>query len=699
MHFRSLLRWSIVTALGVSTLLATPAQAQYLRESLAWIGTEIPGHLVQNHTQVQPDPAGHWRVTFLPSDWPNITFAAPEGSWDWSEYAGLGFALRNPGEEKLRVSMRIDNAGADGAQHCNTASERLDPGEARNFEVLFHTGEVSVLWGMRGVPREPDRAKGDVLDRAAVVAFQLFLSKPETPHTLLVEDIYLIRRGHQDATPVPLPFVDRFGQFIHDDWPGKVGSEEELIVRRDEERARYADMPVPEDFDTDGGWKTGPQREATGWFRTEEVGGTWWLVTPEGRLFFSTGIDCVGTWRRTFVAERQHWFAWLPREDDPRFGRFYGMRSGAHSMAERINGEGLTFGFYPVNLVRKYGRDWQAQWRAMAYARLRAWGFNTIGNWSQQDILAQSPIPYTVSTTIDNVRAIEAATGYWAKMKDVYAPEFEPQVDRAVKQLAAGHADNPRCIGYFVDNELAWEGVKRGAIESPANQPARIALLVFLEDRYRTLDALNAAWETDFTDWAQIRREGGNRDRIDTDLNDYLHAFARRYFETIAAAFDRYAPKQLYLGCRFSIAPDPVVRACAEVADVVSFNRYARTLSDAKFIPAGAPSKPVLIGEFHFGALDRGMFHTGLVPVDSQEARAAAYTEYVTSALERPDVVGTHWFQFVDEPLTGRYYDGENYNIGFVDVTDTPYPELTCAAAALHARMYRLRYGVTDAAP
>ena len=26
----------------------------------------------------------------------------------------------------------------------------------------------------------------------------------------------------------------------------------------------------------------------------------------------------------------------------------------------------------------------------------------------------------------------------------------------------------------------------------------------------------------------------------------------------------------------------------------------------------------------------------------------------------------------VDEPLTGRAYDGENYNIGFLTVTDTP---------------------------
>jgi agarase len=49
--------------------------------------------------------------------------------------------------------------------------------------------------------------------------------------------------------------------------------------------------------------------------------------------------------------------------------------------------------------------------------------------------------------------------------------------------------------------------------------------------------------------------------------------------------------------------------------------------------------------------------------------------------------VGVHWFQYIDEPLTGRF-DGENYNIGFVDVTDTPYPELRDAARRVNNTIY-----------
>ena len=90
--------------------------------------------------------------------------------------------------------------------------------------------------------------------------------------------------------------------------------------------------------------------------------------------------------------------------------------------------------------------------------------------------------------------------------------------------------------------------------------------------------------------------------------------------------------------------------------------------------------------------MDRGMFHPGLGPTRNQEERAAQYVRYVRSVVDCPSFVGCHWFQYVDEPITGRWFDGENYNIGFVDVTDTPYPELVTAAKKVHAEVYERRY-------
>ena len=51
------------------------------------------------------------------------------------------------------------------------------------------------------------------------------------------------------------------------------------------------------------------------------------------------------------------------------------------------------------------------------------------------------------------------------------------------------------------------------------------------------------------------------------------------------------------------------------------------------------------------------------------------------------------WFQYQDEPTTGRVYDEENYQIGFVDICDTPYPEMIAAARRVGVRMYEIRAG------
>ncbi len=104
---------------------------------------------------------------------------------------------------------------------------------------------------------------------------------------------------------------------------------------------------------------------------------------------------------------------------------------------------------------------------------------------------------------------------------------------------------------------------------------------------------------------------------------------------------------------------------------MVSVNRYTETLADFR-LPDGI-DKPVVIGEWHFGLLDRGKFHASLRPVPNQQARGEAY-EMRLRALENPWVVGTHWHQFGDQATTGRD-DGENFQNGFVDVCDTPYVE------------------------
>ena len=81
-----------------------------------------------------------------------------------------------------------------------------------------------------------------------------------------------------------------------------------------------------------------------------------------------------------------------------------------------------------------------------------------------------------------------------------------------------------------------------------------------------------------------------------------------------------------------------------------------------------------MIGEFHFGAWDRGLFGSSLKNKGSQAGRAAALKKYVESALDNPQIVGVHWHQFSDQATTGRF-DGEHFQVGWTDVCDRPYRE------------------------
>lgn len=660
-------------------------------------GETLPDFVVLHDTTLEriPFEKGHARrVHFNKVDWPNVFFQAPGGAWDWREYTGVAVALYNPGEESVTASMRVDNPGGDGYKNSSTSDVGIPPKGHAVLTLRFNTQDDDRFWGMRGVPGRGPRGTGAKLDPSKISAFQVFLGRPAAACDLVFEKAYLFGKT---GAPIAMPFIDRFGQYRHAQWPGKLKNERQLAQRRTAEARQLKAHPQLQGRDAFGGWAEGPQREATGWFRTEKIDGKWWLVTPEGHLFFSVGVDCVNLGELTFVEGRDGWFADLPARDQGVFAPLYAQVKGAHSGAEKIGGQGWAFSFYGANLLRKYGEDWKAQWRENAYARLRGWGFNTIANWSQGDVLENSTLPYVVSTSIDGVRLIEGGTGYWSKMKDVFAPEFEARAEAAFQWVAGLHAKSPLCIGYFADNELAWEGIQHGVLESPSSQPCRQCFVADLQAAYGDIKGLNAAWGTNAESWDALRTPGTPNARAQADLDAFLYRFARRYFDVVSAACHKYAPHQLYLGCRFAGPPRAEVeRACADVADVMSYNLYYSSIPSDRWVGEKDLGKPIVIGEFHFGALDRGMFHTGLRAAANQKERAECYERYVRSVASHPAFVGCHWFQYVDEPVTGRWFDGENYNIGFVDVTDTPYREMLEAARRVHGAMYTLRYGTAN---
>ena len=233
----------------------------------------------------------------------------------------------------------------------------------------------------------------------------------------------------------------------------------------------------------------------------------------------------------------------------------------------------------------------------------------------------------------------------------------------------------------------------QAVLGAPSKQPAKIRFVDELQTRYRDVERLNALWGTRYPTWQALLNGSSPPDpgQGKADLEAFSLAIAEEYFRIVREEVKKVAPYTPYLGCRFvqSWANDGVIRVAARYCDVLSYSIYDMSASDFR-LPEGL-DVPVLIGEFHFGSLDRGLFHPGLVAVNTQEDRARAYVDYVTGVLKHPSFVGCQWFQFQDEPATGRSLDGENWQIGFVDVADNPYPEIVAAARRMGASLYSLR--------
>ena len=83
---------------------------------------------------------------------------------------------------------------------------------------------------------------------------------------------------------------------------------------------------------------------------------------------------------------------------------------------------------------------------------------------------------------------------------------------------------------------------------------------------------------------------------------------------------------------------------------------------------------------------------TGLRGVTSQKQRGVAYRYYMHKAVSHPYCLGAHYFTLNDQAYLGRF-DGENYQIGLVDVCDRPYDEFIDGIMQTNSEIYDIASG------
>ena len=334
----------------------------------------------------------------------------------------------------------------------------------------------------------------------------------------------------------------------------------------------------------------------------------------------------------------------------------------------------------------------EKRWAGHTLDRLQAWGFNTIGNWSAPALGNADRVPYTLPLSIvGDYASISTGTDWWGGMPDPFDPRFAMATERAVAIAARGHRDDPWLIGFFADNELAWAGpgdapkaryaLAYGTLKMTTDVPAKRAFLKQLRDKYRNQEGLSKAWGIDLPAWELMEDPGfepplpsADHPEIEAYFKYFQKVFADTYFKTISDSLKWHAPNQMLLGGRFAISTPEAVESCAQYCDVLSFNMYTLKPQDGyDFAQLNSLDKPVLITEFNFGSTDRGPFWGGVTQLAKEEDRGPAYANFLKQALSEPSIVGVHWFQYLDQPVTGRLLDGENGHFGLVGITDLPF--------------------------
>jgi hypothetical protein len=396
-------------------------------------------------------------------------------------------------------------------------------------------------------------------------------------------------------------------------------------------------------------------------FKVVQSGGAWWFEKPNGERFFSRGVCCVG-------------------------------QGATAADYDPTNPGYAPYREYPTGL----------DWANSTITRLKSWGFTTIGGWSDNSTLDQSPkmdMPYTVMIPIGM-----AAGAPWLDMWD---PKIIATMDKAARDAILPVRDDPNLIGYFTDNELGWW--KGALIQTTLKQQAptsgqRERLVGLLGKHYHgSWDALlkdfvpKGADSFDALDrgGTVFLRPGGNGMVVESE---FLSLVADRYYALVKSIVRKYDFRGLILGDRYQSFYYPEVAAAAgRYVDVQSTNVNASWNDGglARFYLSTLHSlshRPIMVTEFYVAATENRSGNkndsSGFVVVPTQADRAEVFRHEMEQFLSRPYVVGADWFQYADEPKNGRG-DGENYDMGLVDINDRPYDEITSASAGIDVAKLR----------
>ena len=363
---------------------------------------------------------------------------------------------------------------------------------------------------------------------------------------------------------------------------------------------------------------------------------------------------------------------------------------------------------YEEHNAAHYGS--RREWEDETLARLKSWGFNMLGACCD-DSLRHRGLAHAIFLNMsegfctgDEDRWISEYKGVPnTAMPNVFHPDYAAYCDAAAREMCEASRNDVDLLGYYIDNELVWQG-KRGAAketglfdtvrEKREDHSARRKLMEFLRERgidgWVSFDALPFARQKELK-------------------AAFLDLAAERYFRVTTEAIRRHDPNHLVLGCRFAGldgAPVALWKAAGRFCDVITFNCYPWADIDRNVVldAKGGVSlvsrladvyaltgKPLLVTEWSFPALDTGRpcLNGAGQRFKTQAERVEASALFARTLLSLPYVLGYSYFMWIDQPALGTNGEKpEDSNYGLVSEDGVPYAGLTEMFARLHKEVH-----------
>jgi hypothetical protein len=384
-----------------------------------------------------------------------------------------------------------------------------------------------------------------------------------------------------------------------------------------------------------------PRERATGFFRTQKIGDRWWLIDPEGYRFYHVGINTVRE----------------PRDVNAGFGS-------------------------------------PEQWAEKVTALFRENGFNGLGNGSSTRLqqvgqplvwVLRHNFLFAFARSKGLVEAASGTQGFPNRCMPVFHPEF-PAFCEAYGQALAVTANDPTLLGIMTENEIQCpvdllDRYLAGDTSNPDLKPGYDAAAAWLTARKGSLDTKGLT----------------RRDRY-----AFITYAFERYYGLVVPIVRKHDPNHLYLGSRINYSEGEFDnpwfwKMLAPYHDVVSVNYYHRWGPQAEELAdwAAWADRPILFTEWYAKALDAvpklANTHGAGWVVRTQDERARYYQHFALGALETKNVVGWHFFKYMDDPPESKALDNMGgANKGMFDVYGQPHRPLLDRARAVNREVYPL---------